>query len=88
MPLLNNGSQSLTTACDIYSFGVLLWEMVTGKIPWDNFEDKEIQKNDFMDKHRVIIENNIIKDIIEDCCKKEQKKRPGALSLIDRINKK
>jgi len=80
--------QSLTTACDIYSFGVLLWEMVTGKIPWYNFEDKEIQKNDFMDKHRVIIENNIIKDIIEDCCKKEQKKRPGALSLIDRINKK
>jgi len=41
-----------------------------------------------MDKHRVIIENNIIKDIIEDCCKKEEKKRPGAVSLIDRIKNK
>jgi len=82
------GSQSLTTACDIYSFGVLLWEMVTGKIPWCNFDDSEIKENDFMDIHRVIlIENNFIRDIIADCCKKEHKKRPGALSLIDRIKK-
>jgi serine/threonine protein kinase len=62
--------------------------MVTGKIPWENFEEKEIQENDFMDKHRVTMENNIIKDIIEDCCKKEPKKRPRAVSLIDRIKNK
>jgi hypothetical protein len=62
--------------------------MVTGKIPWDNSDEKEIQKNDFLAKHRYLIENNIIKDIIEGCCKKEQKHRPRASSLIESINKK
>jgi serine/threonine protein kinase len=33
---------ALTPAVDVFSFGVVLWEMVTGKIPWELAPDYKI----------------------------------------------
>jgi serine/threonine protein kinase len=83
-------NRPLTTACDIYSFGVLLWEMVMGSMPWKNFGYEEIQIKQCCADTTFINENGKTKNeevdvIIEMCCKKEPKERPTAEILLKKL---
>jgi serine/threonine protein kinase len=34
----------ITSACDMYSFGVIIWEMLTGSVPWHGVSVEEMKR--------------------------------------------
>jgi serine/threonine protein kinase len=35
----------ITSACDMYSFGVIIWEMLSGSVPWHGVSVEEMKRN-------------------------------------------
>lgn len=83
-----NGKQ--TTASDIYSFGMLLWEIVTHQRPYNNIDDK--YKIPLV---KTIIEGPPLKisettplgiaELIQHCWNKRRKERLTASEVLDRL---
>lgn len=44
-----------TTKCDIWSFGIILFEMVTGDVPWKGMNEKDLANN-------IVKQTNVIKE--------------------------
>ncbi|KAL5259041.1 hypothetical protein ACHWQZ_G009495 [Mnemiopsis leidyi] len=80
--------QSLVSEkCDTYSFGMLLWELITGKIPFHGEEDPQIMFGVCQRKRRPPIPEGCPEEfanLITKCWQDEPEKRPS----IDDINKK
>jgi len=76
-----------TYKADIYSYGVVLWEMVTGQIPFANMNPLQIT--------RAVVDLNmrpgpvpnycpaILKDVILRCWEKDASKRPEFQEIIE-----
>jgi len=80
--------ESITEKTDVYSFGIVLWEMYTAKDPFDNHDDIEV----FI--HAICVKQErpplddippIVANIISDCWKDDAKKRPRFDALIPRV---
>ncbi|XP_043070792.1 uncharacterized protein LOC116806157 [Drosophila grimshawi] len=78
-----------TEKCDIYSFGIILWEVMSRRRPFDHLENSvaEARKYLTLSGERPDLEVKLIKkcdpllELIEDCWHQEPDMRPSAKSI-------
>lgn len=76
-----------TKQSDIYCFGVLLWEIMTGKIPLENCDDIKTQV--MKGENREPIPDTVpevCKKIIRDCWQVDSSRRPSLNQIIAQLN--
>ncbi|CAI9765810.1 unnamed protein product [Fraxinus pennsylvanica] len=73
---------------DVYSFGVILWELVTQKIPWDNLNSMQVIGAVGFMNQRLEIPMDVDPQwasIIESCWQSEPQYRPSFQELVDKL---
>ncbi|CAI9776196.1 unnamed protein product [Fraxinus pennsylvanica] len=73
---------------DVYSYGVILWEIATQKIPWDNLNSMQVIGAVGFMNQRLEIPKDVIPQwacIIESCWHSEPQRRPTFQELVERL---
>lgn len=80
----------LSPAADVYSFGILLWELVTGESPYAGKNQGEIILDVVNDHDRPKLPSYIpdeYSSLAMDCWQHDHELRPAFPAIIDRIRK-
>jgi serine/threonine protein kinase len=83
--------KELDVGCDVFSFGVIVWEMFTRRRPWDNVHAARISQVVGFDDERLEMSEEVegladVKAMIEDCWQLKPSDRPKFPALIDTID--
>ncbi|CAF4958364.1 unnamed protein product [Rotaria magnacalcarata] len=79
-----------TKQSDIYSLGVVFWELATARIPWDEYEDATIVLVQLKTGERPTIPSDVpelYKSVIHDAWHQNPQKRPTCFQLMERLHK-
>ncbi|AUI80719.1 tyrosine protein kinase-like protein [White-tailed deer poxvirus] len=82
--LLNNIFETLLIEDDIYSLGIVLWEIFTGNIPFDGLTTKEIYDLILLNNYSFKVDNcpQIINCVVERCTNRDASKRPTVKEIL------
>jgi serine/threonine protein kinase len=78
-----------TCAADVWSFGVVLWEIFTRQVPWKDLSRKELEKKIWIDKEELSFPPDCdsgIKKMIQDCWRIIPEERPTMEEICERIS--
>ncbi|CAI2163025.1 16492_t:CDS:2 [Funneliformis geosporum] len=77
--------QKYDTKCEVYSFGILLWEIAECKIPYEQFDDfMEISKN-VLDGYRELFNNHDIPDKYQNLVHDAVDPNPGLRPMFSKM---
>ncbi|MFA6037776.1 MAG: protein kinase [Legionellales bacterium] len=83
--LLDEENIPHTTACDVYSLGILLWEIYSRKIPYDGKTGKQIYQHVVLQEKRETINQDCpvkFKNLITQCWAPDKNARPAAVDVV------
>ncbi|KAB0389989.1 hypothetical protein E2I00_007512, partial [Balaenoptera physalus] len=76
---LENVYNKYDIKAEIYSFGIVLWEIATGKSPFEGCDSKKIYQLVAVDRQQEPVDKDCpsrLQEIIDDCCAYEPSRRP------------
>lgn len=78
-------------ASDVYSLGIVLWEVVSRQLPWANvFGVRPVHVRVVVNRHRPEIPSDTpadIAQIMRDCWDDDPRRRPTATEIFARIRR-
>ncbi|KAJ3438258.1 mitogen-activated protein kinase kinase kinase [Anaeramoeba flamelloides] len=85
-PELLRGEQNYTDKVDIYSFGIILWEISTGKIPFEGFGTFQLSGLvGYQGKRPQINESDLFYELIIKCWGQDQEDRPSIQRIVSEL---
>ncbi|XP_031719497.1 mixed lineage kinase domain-like protein [Anarrhichthys ocellatus] len=88
--MLHDINHIYSKECEIYSFGIVLWEVASGSRPFDGWSDKDILEKVCKGKFKEELPNRGdcpkgLVDVIDECRAYDGFQRPSAGELVDKL---
>lgn len=86
---LENVFHKYDIKAEIYSFGIVLWEIATGKIPFEGYNSKTILQQVAVDRQQEPLGEDCpleLQKIIDECRAYEPSRRPSVNGILEKLS--
>jgi len=82
-------AKPFTSAADIFSLGVIIWELLSGKEPWEHARSADIIRQEVLAGIRLSIPNEVhpgFQQLVQQCWNPDPSARPSAKTVFDQVS--